>query len=326
MDYLAKAKRVFEIEMAEATRVAGRLDASFIEAVEAIRKSVDARGKVVVAGVGKSGHIGEKIAATLTSTGSPAVVLNSLNALHGDLGVVCDGDVVLALSYSGQTDELLNILPALARFDVRVIAMTGNPKSFLARQAHIHLDVSVSTEACPLGLAPTSSTTAMLMLGDALAMVLLEARGFREEDFARYHPGGRLGRTLLLKVTQIMRGREDVALLPPTATVREVLKQMARCRCGSAILTHADGTLAGIFTHGDFGRHFENVPDLLEQPVERFMTRTPITVASDRLAVEVLRILEEHRIDDIIVTEAGCDPAIPVGLVDTQDLAKFRLV
>ncbi len=278
------------------------------------------------AGVGKSGHIGEKIAATLTSTGSPAVVLNSLNALHGDLGVVCDGDVVLALSYSGQTDELLNILPALARFDVRLIAMTGNPKSFLAKQAHIHLDVSVSTEACPLGLAPTSSTTAMLMLGDALAMVLLEARGFREEDFARYHPGGRLGRTLLLKVTQIMRGRDDVAFLPPTATVREVLKQMARARCGSAILAHADGTLAGIFTHGDFGRHFENVPDLLEQPVERFMTRTPITVASDRLAVEVLRILEEHRIDDIIVTKAGCDPAIPVGLVDTQDLAKFRLV
>ncbi len=328
MDFVGKAKRVFEIEMAEMARVASRLDGSFVDALETIRHCVEAKGKVVVMGVGKSGHIGDKIAATLTSTGTPAVVLNSLNALHGDLGVVADGDVVLALSYSGETEELLNILPALARFEVKIVAMTGNPKSFLARQAHFHLDVSIQDEACPLGLAPTSSTTAMLVLGDALAMVLLEARGFKKEDFARYHPGGRLGRTLLLKVPQIMRSGDAIATLPASATVRQVLGRMAKCRTGSAILVHPDGTLAGIFTHGDFGRHFERVPDLLERSVCEFMTPRPITIPDDKLAVEVLRVLEAHRIDDIVIVAAG-DPQgrlIPVGLVDTQDLAKFRLV
>ena len=323
MDFVLKAKRVFEIEIAGARQVADRLDGSFALAVETILHSVEAKGKIVVVGVGKSGHIGEKIAATLTSTGSPAVVLNSLNALHGDLGVVADGDVVVALSYSGETEELLNILPALARFDVRIVAITGNPKSFLAQNAHVHLDASVQEEACPLGLAPTSSTTAMLVLGDALAMVLLEARGFKREDFARYHPGGRLGRTLLLKVTQIMRSGEQIANLSPTSTVREVLHEMARRRAGCAILTGEDGALAGIFTHGDFGRHFENVPDLLERPVCQFMTARPITVGADKLAVEVLRILEKHPIDDLVVVDAA---NVPVGLVDSQDLARFRLV
>ena len=323
MDFVEKAKRVFEIELAETARVAARLDGSFSLAVEAILRCVEARGKVVVMGVGKSGHIGEKIAATLTSTGSPAVVLNSLNALHGDLGVVADGDVVLALSYSGETDELLNVLPALARFDVRIVAITGNPNSFLARHAEIHLDASIQEEACPLGLAPTSSTTAMLVLGDALAMVLLEARGFNKEDFARYHPGGMLGRTLLLKVTQIMRTGDQLAILEPTATVRQVLHRMASCRAGSAILVSADGSLAGVFTHGDFGRHFENVPDLLERPVCEFMTARPVTVDAEKLAVEVLRILERHKIDDIVVVDKN---NVPAGLVDSQDLARFRLV
>ena len=323
MDFVEKDNRVFEIELAEVASVAARLDESFTLAVEAILRCVENKGKVVVIGVGKSGHIGEKIAATLTSTGSPAVVLNSLNALHGDLGVVSDGDVILALSYSGETDELLNVLPALARFDVRIVAMTGNPKSFLAQHAQVHLDASIQEEACPLGLAPTSSTTAMLVLGDALAMVLLEARGFQKEDFARYHPGGSLGRTLLLKVTQIMRGTDQLAILAPTQTVRAVLHRMAQCRAGSAILTAEDGTLAGVFTHGDFGRHFETVADLLERPVGEFMTRRPITVGAEKLAVEVLRILEQHKIDDLVVVD-GC--GIPVGLVDSQDLAKFRLV
>ena len=207
MDYLEKARRVIALEMAEVQRLLDRLNNSFGEAVETIRRCVENRGKVVVVGVRTKNTIGRKvIAATLTSTGSPAVVLNSLNALHGDLGVVADGDVILALSSSGETDEIANILPALSRFDVRIIAMTGHPKSFLAQNCHIHLDVNVEQEACPLNLAPTSSTTVMLVLGDALAMVLLEARGFQKEDFARFHPGGRLGRTLLLKVDQIMRG------------------------------------------------------------------------------------------------------------------------
>jgi len=309
--------------MTELSRVADRLDGSFALAVEAILRCVEARGKVVVMGVGKSGHIGEKIAATLTSTGSPAVVLNSLNALHGDLGVVTDGDVVLALSYSGETEELLNVLPALARFDVKIVAITGNPKSFLGQHAHVHLDASIQEEACPLGLAPTSSTTAMLVLGDALAMVLLEARGFQKEDFARYHPGGRLGRQLLLKVTEIMRSGEQLAILPPSTTVRAALHEMARRRTGSAILVTETGALAGIFTHGDFGRQFETVPNLLERAVGEFMTRCPVTVGADKLAVEVLRLLERHKVDDLVVVAEG---SVPVGLVDSQDLAKFRLV
>jgi arabinose-5-phosphate isomerase len=323
MDYLEKARRVFATELAEAARVAERLDERFVEAVEAIRASVEARGKVVVIGVGKSGHIGEKIAATLTSTGSPAVVLNSLNAVHGDLGMVADGDVVLALSASGETDELLNLLPALKRFDVRIIALTGNPRSSLAQHAHISLDISVEQEACPLNLAPTSSTTAMLVLGDALAMVLLEARGFTKEDFARFHPGGSLGRALLLRVREIMRGSEQMARVTPDMTVRAVLAEISRCRGGAAVAVDAKGTLAGIFTHGDFARHYQHDPAIGDRLVGEFLTRTPITVGSEKLAVEVLRILNEHRINDLVVVdEAGR----PVGVVDSQDLARFQLV
>ncbi len=215
MDYLGKARRVVEIEISELQRLRDRLDDNFTRAIEAIRASQEARGKIVVVGVGKSGNIGKKIAATLTSTGSPAMVLSSLNALHGDLGMMADGDVVLALSSSGETEEVLRVLPAIARFDVRIIALCGNPKSTLAQAADITLDVNVEQEACPLNLAPTSSTTVMLALGDALAMVLLEARGFRKEDFAKFHPGGTIGRTLLLRVHQVMRPREALALVAP---------------------------------------------------------------------------------------------------------------
>ncbi len=323
MDYLEKARRVIALELAEVQRLGERLDGTFVEAVELIRHCVEHRGKVVVVGVGKSGHIGEKIAATLTSTGAPAVVLNSLNALHGDLGVVSDGDVVLALSSSGETDELVNILPALSRFDVKIIALTGNPKSFLAQNSHVHLDVSVELEACPLNLAPTSSTTVMLVLGDALAMVLLEARGFQKEDFARFHPGGRLGRTLLLKVHQIMRGADQMALVQPAMVVRAVLHEMSRRKAGAAVVVDVDGRLLGIFTHGDFARHFQLDPGLGETPVEQFITRHPVTIRSDRLAAEVLQILEQHRIDDLVVVD---ERQVPVGVVDSQDLARFKLI
>ena len=322
-EHLARARRVFDLELAEARSVGERLDESFCKAVETIRDAVEKRGKVVVVGVGKSGHIGEKIAATLTSTGAPAVMLNALNALHGDLGIVCDGDVVLILSNSGETDELVNVFPALARLDVRIIAITGNRESFLAKNAHIHLDASVSREACPLELAPTASTTAMLVLGDALAMTLLEARGFTREDFAKFHPNGRLGRTLLLTVEQIMRGREQMALITPDTIVRDVLLAMAQCRAGCAVAVDAGSALAGIFTQGDFARHLEKNPNLLELSVTSFLTRKPITIRSGALAYEVLHILEHHRIDDLVVVDAANKP---VGIVDTQDLARFRLV
>lgn len=323
MDFLEKAHRVFEIELAGIREVRERLGESFVRAIELMIPAVERRNKIVVVGVGKSGHIGEKIAATLTSTGAPAVVLNSLNALHGDLGMVADGDVILALSYSGETDELISLVPALRRFDVKMIAITGQPKSFLGAAADVHLDVAVSQEACPHNLAPTASTTAMLVLGDALAMVLLEARGFKKEDFARYHPGGQLGRTLLFKVHQIMRGPERMAIIPPETSVREALHSMARRRAGAAVIAAESGELAGIFTHGDFGRHFEADPDLMEKKVGGVMTRNPVCVRGDELAAEVLRILQQHAIDDLVVVDAENRP---IGVVDSQDLARFRLL
>src|SRR5437762_9482707 len=232
MDYLEKAGRVLDIEIFELKRLRERLGENFSRAVELIKETADARGKVVVVGVGKSGHIGAKIAATLTSTGSPAVVLDSSNALHGDLGVIADGDVVLALSASGETEEMVRILPAIARFQVRIIAICGDPKSALAQNSHLSLDVNIEQEACPLNLAPTSSTTVMLALGDALAMVLLEARGFNKEDFAKFHPGGVVGRSVLMRVHQIMRPSQAMAIVSADTPIRDVLKAMTSVRAG----------------------------------------------------------------------------------------------
>ena len=323
MDYLSRARKVVQIELAEVQAVAERLNFEFQKAVELVKAAVESRGKVVVVGVGKSGHIGEKIAATLTSTGSPAVVLNSLNALHGDLGVVSDGDVILALSYSGETDELINVLPALSRFDVKKIAITGAVHSTLARACDAVLDVHVGQEACPLNLAPTSSTTAMLVVGDALAMVLLEARGFDKEDFARYHPAGRLGRALLLKVYQIMRGEDQLAKVLPETPIVEVIKHMTSHRAGAAVVVSSGGTLEGIFTHGDFARYFPQTADIGARPVGDFMTRKPITISGDKLAAEVLRILQQHRIDDLVVVDGQNRP---IGIVDSQDLSRLKIL
>ncbi len=323
MDYLERARRVFEIELAEASATAARLDSQFIVAVDLIRDALERRNKVVVLGVGKSGNVGEKIAATLTSTGSTAVVLNSLNALHGDLGIVADGDVVLALSYSGETQELLSVLPALVRLGLPIIAITGDKNSTLAKAASAVLDVSVSQEACPLNLAPTSSTTSMLILGDALAMVLLESRGFRKEDFAKYHPGGSLGRSLLLRVNQIMRKIDELALISPAAPVVEAIQAMTKHRTGAAVVVNEDETMAGIFTHGDFARHFPGNPGIGSLPVGDFMTRNPITITGDRLAAEVLQVLEHHRIDDLVVLD---EKRRPVGIVDSQDLSRLKVL
>ena len=325
MDYLDKARRVIDLEIAELRRLHDRLDGGAVErAVILLLRSLENRGKIVVVGVGKSGHVGEKIAATLTSTGSPAVVLNSLNALHGDLGVIADGDAVLALSASGETDELVNLLPALLRFDISLVALTGRADSTLAQASHAWLDVSVLQEACPLNLAPTSSTTVMLALGDALAMVLLEARGFDKEDFAKFHPGGRLGRSLLLKVRQVMRPRDGMAVVMPSQSIGEVLEAIARVRAGAAVVVDGDGRLAGVFTHGDFARHFQRGPaDLGARPVGEYMTPRPVTIDGDRLAVEILQLLEHSRIDDLVVIDAEHRP---IGLVDTQDLTRLKLL
>lgn len=322
MDYIEKARRVIALEAAEIAQLAGRVDGRFVLAVECIQGAIGVGGKVVVLGVGKSGHIGEKIAATLTSTGTRAVVLNALNALHGDIGVVADGDVILALSASGETGELLNIFQALRRMRVQIVGMTGRMDSALARESDIVLDAAVSREACPLGLAPTSSTTAMLVLGDALAMVLLEARGFSESDFARFHPGGRLG-ALLQRVDQIMRSGDRMATVSPEMPVRDVLRVMSGCRAGVAVAIQADGSLAGIMTHSDFSRHFQRDPAIGDSPVSQFLTRSPITIRRDKLAVDVLQIIQQYRIDDVLVLD---EEEKPCGVVDSQDLALHRLL
>lgn len=323
MDYLEKGKRVLEIEIFELNRLRDRLNDDFSRAVQLVKDAVDNRGKVVVIGVGKSGQIGSKIASTLTSTGSPAVVLDSVNALHGDLGMVSDGDVVLALSASGETEELLRILPAIARFDVRIIAICGNADSTLAQNAHVVLNFQIDQEACPLNLAPTSSTTVMLALGDALAMVLLEARGFNKEDFARFHPAGMIGRSLLMRVHQVMRPRDAIAVVATDATIRDVLKAMTQVRAGAAVVINPNQQLAGIFTQGDFVRHFQSDPRIGERVVADLMTLSPVTVHKDKLAVEVLNLLERHRIDDLIVVD---DNNMPVGIVDSQDLTRLKLL
>ena len=323
MNYLAEAKNVFGIELAALKKVRAQLDGSFNRAVEIIVEALRRRGKIVVVGIGKSGNVGQKISATLTSTGSTSVVLNSVDALHGDLGVINDGDVILALSYSGESEELLNLLPAIKRFSVNIIALTGNPKSSLAAHSDAHLNVRVPKEACPFNLAPTASTTAMLVMGDALAMTVLQARGFKKSDFARYHPSGAIGRALLLRIGDIMRAGQRNAVAREDKSVKEALLVMTRAKSGSLSIVNANGKLVGVFTDGDFRRHMSTDNALLSRPLKKVMTRNPIAIREDALAVEALKIFNERNIDDLIVVNAKREP---VGLVDSQDLPKWKIV
>ena len=323
MDFLAKARHVIEIETGALQRMAARLDEGFARAVTILHETLDRRGKIVVVGIGKSGNIGHKIAATLNSTGATAVVLNSQNALHGDLGILSDGDAVLLLSYSGETPELLDLLPHIKRFDVGLIALTGKANSTLAEHSDVTVDTSVDREACPMNLAPTSSSTAMLVMGDALAMVLLEARGFTEKQFARFHPGGALGRALLTRVSDIMRRGDQLASIPEGSTVRDALVAMTFARSGACVVVRPDGKLAGIFTHGDFARCYQQDPLVGDRPVADFMTRKPISVDADSLAVEAVQTIGSHRVDDVVVLDSE---GRAVGLVDTQDLARLKIV
>lgn len=323
MNYPEQARRTIRIEIEELERLHARIGESFSAAIAALIRTLDNRGKIIVCGVGKSGNIGQKLAATLNSTGATTVCLNVGDALHGDLGVIAPGDIAIMLSYSGETTELLSLLPHLKRLDLSIIAITGGTGSTLARHADCVLDVQVSQEACPLNLAPTSSTTAMLVLGDALAMVLLEARGFQAEDFAKLHPGGALGRALLTRVSDVMRSGDQLALVQPDSTVSHALQAMTKARSGAAIVANPDGTLAGVFTHGDFVRAFQKNHAIADLPVSGFMTRNPISIQADKLAAEVLATLEKARIDDLVVLD---DHRHPVGLVDTQDLTRLHLL
>jgi arabinose-5-phosphate isomerase len=321
---LARARACIRIETDALEGTARGLGTEFVRTVRAVEAAVEGGGKLILSGVGKSAHIAEKIAATFNSTGVPSCFLDATQAQHGDLGLCAEGDLALLLSNSGQSDEILRLLPLLRRFGVKVVAFTGNPASDLAKGADLHLFYRVTREACPLKLAPTASTTAALALGDALAMVLLASRGLTRDDFARYHPAGNLGRVLLIRARDIMRTGDRLPTAPHSASTQEAILAMTRARSGSIALVHpGSGRLTGIFTDGDFRRAALSGSGFLGQPVSKFMTRSPKTIRDDELGVEAPRLFALHKIDDLIVVNAR---GKPVGLIDIQDLPKFKIV
>ena len=316
---LELAKRVLRIEAQAVAGLIDRLDAGFPRAVALIRAC---HGRVVVSGVGKSGHIARKIAATLASTGTPAYFVHAAEAAHGDLGMITRDDVLIALSNSGESEELLTIVPLVKRQGGRLVAITGNPASSLAREADAHLDAGVAEEACPLNLAPTASTTAALAMGDALAVALLDARNFNAEDFARSHPGGTLGRRLLTHVRDIMRPVAEVPRVGEHATVAEAVLAISRGGMGmTAVVTEALAVV-GIFTDGDLRRALEKVADLRGTPVTQVMTRNPRSIGPDRLAAETAQMMEEHKISQILVVDNGA----LAGALNTHDLFRAKVI
>jgi arabinose-5-phosphate isomerase len=318
---LDSARRVFAIEIAALQSLQARLDDRF---AQACRLLLACRGRVVCTGMGKSGHIARKIAATLASTGTPAFFMHPGEASHGDLGMVAEGDVVLALSNSGEAEEILTILPVLKRQGNALIAMTGRPESTLARMAQVHLDARVDEEACPLGLAPTSSTTAALVVGDALAVSLLEARGFTAEDFARSHPAGALGRRLLVLVENVMHAAADAPRVGPDATLSAALMEMSRKRLGMTAVVDDAGRVLGVFTDGDVRRAFDDASvDARSTPVKDLMGRNPKTIGPHHLAVEAARLMEEHKINGLLVVD---DERRLVGALNIHDLLRARVV
>ena len=299
----------------------GDAGVAFVAAVAAMR---DCPGRVIVMGMGKSGHVGRKIAATLASTGTPAFFVHPAEASHGDLGMVRPQDVVLAISNSGEVDELAAILPALRRLGVTLVAMTGRPESTLARHADIVLSSAVAEEACPLNLAPTASTTAQMALGDALAVALLDARGFREEDFARSHPGGALGRKLLLHVKDLMRQGEALPQVAPATPMPELLREMTGKGLGFAAVVGADGRPMGIFTDGDLRRLIEaGRDDLRSLRAEQVMHRTPRLVRAEALAVDAAGVMEQHRVTSVLVVDEG---GVLVGALNSNDLMRAKVI
>lgn len=317
---LALARRVLAIEAEALQALAGRLDESFAQAVELILRC---HGRVVVSGIGKSGHIARKIAATMASTGTPAYFVHAAEAVHGDLGMIAKDDVLIAISNSGENDELLTIVPLVKRQGGRLIAITGNAASSLAREADVHLDARVAAEACPLNLAPTASTTAALALGDALAVALLDARGFGAEDFARSHPGGALGRKLLTHVRDVMQPAERIAKVGAGATVPETLAAISQGGMGMAVVLDARGAVAGIFTDGDLRRAMERHGDLRGIAVDDVMTRNPRAIAPERLAVEAVEMMECHKINQLIVVDAA---GRLVGALNMHDLFRAKVI
>lgn len=324
MNALDSARRTLDVELEGLRAVRDSLDDRFARAVDMLRAALARGGKIVVTGVGKNLHVAEKMSATLASTGSTSVVLNPMQAIHGDLGILAPADVLVALSYSGESEEMMNLVPAVRRLGVPILAITGNPGSSLARLSQLTLPCAVPREACPFGVAPTASTTATLALGDAVAMALLEGSGFGRDDFAKLHPGGAIGRTLLVRVRDIMRTGDRLAAVAPDAPVSKVVVAMTHAKSGAAFAVDAAGALLGIFTDGDFRRALgAGGPGVLERPVSDFLTRKPVTVGPDDLAVDVLHVLEHRAIDDLPVVDAA---GILLGAIDIQDLPKFKVL
>ena len=319
-DTLALARSVLNIESQEISALAARLDASFEAAVQLI---LNCHGRVVVSGMGKSGHVGGKIAATLASTGTPAFFMHPAEASHGDLGMITNGDVVIALSNSGESDELLNIVPTIKRLGAKIISITGAKNSTLAKESDVHLSAEVSQEACPLGLSPTASTTAALALGDALAVCVLNLRDFTAEDFARSHPGGKLGRRLLTRVKDIMHEGKQVPCVPISMRLAEALLEMTAKNLGFTAIIDAEKKPIGIFTDGDLRRAFANGVDANTSNITEVMHKNPNTIHCNKLAVEALEMMEQKKINGLLVID---DTGKLVGAFNMHDLLKAKVV
>jgi arabinose-5-phosphate isomerase len=317
---LSLAREALRIEADAVHAAASRLTAAFVQAVSLVLSSP---GRVVVMGMGKSGHVGRKVAATLASTGTPALFVHPAEASHGDLGMITAADVVLAISNSGESDEITTLLPVLKRMNVPLLAMTSRRDSSLGRHASVWLDTSVDKEACPLNLAPTASTTVQLAVGDALAVALLDARGFKAEDFARSHPGGSLGRKLLTHVRDVMRGGDAVPRVPAQATVMALMQEMSAKGLGASAVMDEQGALAGIFTDGDLRRLLEKGADLRSMRAGDVMRPQPRTVQADALAVEAADLMETHRISSLLVVDAQ---GLLVGALNTHDLMRAKVI
>ncbi|KWE33526.1 arabinose 5-phosphate isomerase KdsD [Burkholderia territorii] len=317
---LALARDVLDIEADAVRALRDQLDGDFVQAVALL---LGCRGRVVVSGIGKSGHIARKIAATLASTGTPAFFVHPAEASHGDLGMVTSDDVFIGISYSGESEELVAILPLVKRIGAKLIAITGRAESSLGTLADVNLNAAVSKEACPLNLAPTASTTAALALGDALAVAVLDARGFGSEDFARSHPGGALGRRLLTHVRDVMRSGDDIPRVGPDATLSDALFQITAKRLGMTAVVGADGRVAGIFTDGDLRRVLARDGDFRTLPIVDVMTREPRTIGPDHLAVEAVELMERHRINQMLVVDAD---GVLIGALNMHDLFSKKVI
>jgi arabinose-5-phosphate isomerase len=314
------ARRVLAIEADAVRALIDRIDEQFLAAVSLI---LERRGRVLVSGIGKSGHIARKIASTLSSTGTPAYFVHSAEASHGDLGMIESGDVFIAISYSGSSEELLDIVPLVKRLGAKLIAITGSAQSALAHQADVHLDAGVAQEACPLNLAPTASTTAALALGDALAVALLDARGFSADDFARSHPRGRLPRQALVHVSDVMRKREAMPVVQEQASLQQVLIEMTRARMGMTAVVDSAGRVRGIFTDGDLRRTLEKAVDIRTAKVAGLMTASPKTIAPEALAAEAVQQMEAHKINQMLVVDAQ---GVLVGALNMHDLFRAKVI